>query len=125
MGRQPSCLCGACRLCKQRIYMRQYYQSKSPEERRRIFQAGRDRERIHRVDSLAYRMARDPEKVRARRILMQAKLRGKVTPQPCEVCGATKIEAHHDDYSKPFEVRWLCRVHHTAIHHPYLAQEAF
>jgi hypothetical protein len=30
--------------------------------------------------------------------------------------GTVKAEAHHDDYSKPFEVRWLCRMHHRAVH---------
>ena len=35
--------------------------------------------------------------------------------QPCEVCGA-KAEAHHDDYDKPLEVRWLCFKHHREWH---------
>jgi len=100
--------------------MRRYYQSKSPADRHRIFCAGRDPERLHLVDSLEYRMARDPVKVVARRILMQAKCRGKVIPQPCEVCGEAKTQAHHDDYAKPLEVRWLCVTHHTAVHHPDL-----
>lgn len=36
--------------------------------------------------------------------------------KPCEVCGATKVEAHHDDYEKPLEVRWLCKQHHSEVH---------
>lgn len=41
--------------------------------------------------------------------------RGKVVPQPCEVCGQ-KAEAHHDDYNKPLEVRWRCTAHHLELH---------
>lgn len=43
--------------------------------------------------------------------------RGKVVRQPCEVCGATEnVEGHHHDYSKPLDVRWLCRRHHKDEH---------
>lgn len=31
----------------------------------------------------------------------------------CEVCGCKKSNAHHDDYAKPLEVRWLCDIHHS------------
>lgn len=41
--------------------------------------------------------------------------RGKIQRQPCEVCGE-KAEMHHDDYSKPTQVRWFCRQHHLEIH---------
>ena len=41
---------------------------------------------------------------------------GKLIRQPCEVCGAKKVDAHHDDYAKPLEVRWLCRSHHRQWH---------
>jgi hypothetical protein len=31
----------------------------------------------------------------------------------CEVCGSrSKIERHHEDHSKPFEIKWLCKKHH-------------
>lgn len=41
---------------------------------------------------------------------------GKLIRQPCEECGAEKTDAHHDDYAKPLEVRWLCRSHHIQHH---------
>lgn len=44
--------------------------------------------------------------------------RGLITPEPCEVCGAEKAEAHHDDYDRPLAVRWLCRKHHREVHYP-------
>lgn len=36
---------------------------------------------------------------------------------PCEICGTEEsIEAHHDDYNKPMEIRSLCRTHHLEYH---------
>jgi hypothetical protein len=36
----------------------------------------------------------------------------------CSSCGATdiRIEGHHFDYSKPFEITWLCYLCHKMIH---------
>jgi hypothetical protein len=34
----------------------------------------------------------------------------------CEVCGSPDVDAHHDDYSEPLAVRWLCRQHHARLH---------
>lgn len=42
--------------------------------------------------------------------------RGKLVKQPCEVCGSPDSVKHHDDYSKPLDVRWLCRPHHAELH---------
>jgi len=55
-------------------------------------------------------------KRKARRHLNHAVRDGVVKRQPCEVCGELKSEAHHSDYSKPLEVRWLCFYHHRLIH---------
>ncbi len=59
---------------------------------------------------------RNPEKYKAHTALGNAIRDGKVFKQPCEVCGAAKVEGHHDDYSKPLSVRWFCRPHHRAYH---------
>lgn len=56
-------------------------------------------------------------KMRARELLGTAIRDGKIMRQPCEVCGA-KAEGHHENYSKPYDVRWLCRKHHNETHHP-------
>jgi hypothetical protein len=60
-----------------------------------------------------------PDKVAARNRLYSAIKRGVLQKMPCEVCGENKSEAHHDDYSRPLEVRWLCRYHHGLLHGHY------
>ena len=56
------------------------------------------------------------DRVKARRILNHAIRDGKIARLPCGVCGGLKTEAHHSDYSKPLDVRWLCENHHTELH---------
>ena len=41
---------------------------------------------------------------------------GKLQRKPCDVCGASRSQAHHDDYEKPLEVMWLCPKHHKERH---------
>lgn len=41
---------------------------------------------------------------------------GQLTREPCCICGEPKTEGHHDDYSRPLDVRWLCKKHHDAVH---------
>ena len=42
--------------------------------------------------------------------------RGKIIKQPCSVCNNQNSEAHHEDYTKPLDVIWLCREHHLEKH---------
>lgn len=60
--------------------------------------------------------ANNPEKRRAHRRVEVAIKFGRMTRMPCEVCGDAKSHAHHDDYSKPLDVIWLCHSHHMAHH---------
>ncbi len=57
----------------------------------------------------------NPEKYKAHQIAGNAVRDSRLVRQPCEVCGDTKSEMHHDDYSKPLEVRWFCRTHHKKL----------
>lgn len=57
-----------------------------------------------------------PQKFKARELL-QAKVRsGVILRLPCEKCGKRKTQAHHPDYSRPLDVRWLCVKHHGEVH---------
>lgn len=43
---------------------------------------------------------------------------GQLQRQPCAICRDERqpVWAHHDDYSKPLEIRWLCPKHHAQWH---------
>ncbi len=64
------------------------------------------------------RRGSDIEKMRniARNKVKSAIKDGSLIRQPCEKCQRTPTHAHHDDYSKPLEVRWLCPLHHRWVH---------
>ena len=80
----------------------------------------RNRDAIHERDRK--RRAEHPEKGIARRRVRSAIRDGVLVRKACEVCGALRTHAHHDDYSKPLDVRWLCPIHHSA-HHAMMDQQ--
>lgn len=63
-------------------------------------------------------------KRKAQHMVEKAIKRGSLKPQPCEECGEqgtmadgrNRVQAHHDDYGKPLEVRWLCQSCHHEWH---------
>ena len=63
------------------------------------------------------RRKREPLKYRARTAVGNALRDGHLIKKPCEVCGDPKSQAHHEDYSKPLEVSWLCFRHHREDRH--------
>lgn len=70
-------------------------------------------------DNMRYRnrqKERHPIEEAARKAVASAVRAGRIARQPCEVCGATPAQGHHDDYAKPLDVRWLCRRHHDEHH---------
>jgi len=60
-----------------------------------------------------------PNKYKARNMVSNAIRDKKLFKEDCESCGSTEyIHAHHDDYLKPLNVRWLC----AACHHQWHAK---
>lgn len=58
-----------------------------------------------------------PEKREAHKAVMRAINAGILEKKPCEVCDdIVRIHAHHKDYSRPLEVKWLCAKHHRMSH---------
>ena len=43
-----------------------------------------------------------------------------IVPVWCQRCGCvTELEAHHQDYSRPLSVEWLCSTCHGLAHRSY------
>lgn len=85
---------------------REYEQRRWQQRERR--QAAAEYRRRHRE--------RHPERYAARTAVNNAVRDGRLRRLPCEVCGSPKAQAHHEDYARPLDVRWLCFVHHRAAH---------
>jgi hypothetical protein len=114
-GQAPTtCACGHCTRCKRRAYIRDW-------KRRNPERAGKSRRawavrNPNKVRAAVRRYKeQNPEKQRAHNAVNNAIRAGKLERQPCEVCGAN-AHAHHEDYAKPLDVRWLCPAHHGEVH---------
>lgn len=58
-----------------------------------------------------------PNKYKAHNIVNNAIRDGKLFKESCNECGSSdRVHAHHDDYSKPLNIRWLCSAHHSQWH---------
>lgn len=55
-------------------------------------------------------------KSNARALANQYEKRGKLKKQTCFGCGSPDTQKHHEDYTKPLEVTWLCRACHLDYH---------
>lgn len=58
-----------------------------------------------------------PNKYKAHTMIKNAIRSKKLVPESCCMCGAQEnTHAHHDDYSKPLNIRWLCPSCHRYWH---------
>ena len=53
----------------------------------------------------------------ARKAVANAIARGKIKYGSCVICGSIiNIHGHHEDYTKPLDITWLCHQHHVEKH---------
>lgn len=97
---------------RDRAYI-QKWRTDHPEEARESYR----RHNLHR---------NTPEKTKARMILYSAIRSGKIQrPIACQECGAiTSVQGHHNDYSHPYEVEWLCSLCHGKRHRKEVLKRA-
>lgn len=67
--------------------------------------------------------SRYPEKIKAKSSVQNAIKTGRLKRKRCEKCRKSPAEAHHDDYSKPLHVRWLCKKHHVEHHKKFYGRK--
>lgn len=98
-----------------REYYRQYRLDNLDKVKKKDKRHGKAKAKLKKYGSVWSR-TRYPEKYKARYLLNNAIASGKVIKQPCIDCGNKKSHGHHEDYSKPLEVVWLCNVCHVKHH---------
>lgn len=101
-----------------------HYQSASLEQRRKWVD-GRDPEAV-RGNEL--KRSRPPEHRKRENVRLQTRRavqRGTLKKEPCMRCGEAKVHAHHEDYSAPLDVMWLCTEHHALRHRERVVEQTF
>lgn len=67
------------------------------------------------IEQQRKRRSKNEAKYKANTAVSNAVRDGRIIKKPCEICG-DKAQAHHEDYTKPLDVKWLCRKHHLKKH---------
>jgi hypothetical protein len=104
---------------ERRAYQREYQRRWARENRdKRVLyeRSHRERNREAYAAKTKRSVERNRVKVNAANTLRRAIARGEIQRMPCERCGAPNSHGHHDDYSQPLVVRWLCPLHHAEAH---------
>src|SRR3990167_6059463 len=121
---RPCPMCKSVQIGKRRDYCADCNRKKSAESRRlhpewfkRFRQTEKHREYVARLNKVRRADPVARAKNRARNLIAMRIHRGKMVRAPCESCGTLKAHAHHNDYTKALQIKWLCRSCHLTEHH--------
>lgn len=112
---------GRLNFCKKCVRLRVKDHRKNNIEKVRAYDRRRAEEPKRRLASALYlkwyRIS-NPQRYKSQTALNNAVRDGRVKKsESCVRCGGKKnIEGHHQDYSKPLDVVWLCSVCHKDLH---------
>lgn len=116
-----------CRFCKKeniplmkssKYKDKQYYSCRDCNTKRLKKYRGTPKGKISSSNNQKRMIKKYPQKVRARTLLNHALITKKIIkPKKCTVCfKSKKIQAHHEDYTKPLDIIWLCIECHRNTH---------
>lgn len=81
----------------------------------------RERAKIRGSEAAREHRKRHPDRYKARTAVGNAVRDGRlIRPDVCPICNEGQPQAHHEDYSKPLEVKWCCRRCHLEKEHGWV-----
>lgn len=107
-----------CKLCKKELKQEEYQKHKERYKEFGIAYRKTERGKLVSKKVTDNMKVKYPEKTKARNMLNASIIKGVIQkPDTCESClEKVRVCGHHDDYSKPLDVRWLCYPCHTEWH---------
>lgn len=119
-NRNISGLYSICKRCHRYKYKESIkkWRKKYPEKNRKISRDSYKKNRISVLEKMSKYQKDNPDVANSHtKVYLAIKNGLMVRPNKCSICGLkVKIDGHHNDYSKPLEVEWVCRVCHKDIH---------
>jgi len=111
-----------CKECLKKYSAARYYRKR--EEKNAYSREYYRKNKKKRLKSMKAYQDKNKDKYKSRQTLRNAVAAGKIEKTPCKDCGETKVEARHQDYSKPLEVEWLCKTCHADRHRIWTQEKA-
>lgn len=109
---------GKCKTCAKKDVNKRY-RDPNAREKIREYEKARFKRPERKRKLIEYQVKRRklfPGKYKARYAVSNAVKNGMLKKLPCEICGNAKSQAHHRDYRKKLDVKWLCFVCHRKEH---------